>query len=299
MSASTPKMSLTIEHFSHPKHSLVLKESDVIADDARCYVCNTSVIASVTYTCSRSSGNAECEGFYLHKTCAELPTSIHFHKHNQHPLVLLKRPDNYSCDACGQDVKFSYACDDCRFDACLICAFQQRVLHHQGHPEHPLTLMPRKFSFTCDACYEKAEDSCYVCITCDLCIHKECALSPFTIPAPAFHHHPLHLIYSVPTMHRYFDSNCNICRKRVHRRFWMYYCHKCTFFVHMRCATSSPTSSSLNEIEEEGSLNDEPDLIELPLQSEESLFDLIISQCCKLQFQYQAWVSSGFWVCRA
>nr|XP_017241967.1 PREDICTED: uncharacterized protein LOC108214469 [Daucus carota subsp. sativus] len=278
-------MSLTLEHFSHPKHPLVLKECDVIADDARCYVCNTSVIASPTYTCSLSS--VECQGFYLHKTCAELPTTIRFHKHNQHPLVLLKRPDDSSCDACGEDVKFSYTCQDCQFDVCLICAFQQRVLQHEGHPEHILTLMPRKSLFKCDACSEKAEDSSFVCITCDLCIHKECALSPFTIPAPAFHHHPLHLIYSVPTIHRYFNRNCNICQRRVHTNFWLYYCHKCTYFVHMRCATSSPTSSSLNEIKEEGSHNDEADLIELPLHSEESLFDLIISQCRKLQFQFQ------------
>ncbi|WOG94037.1 hypothetical protein DCAR_0313328 [Daucus carota subsp. sativus] len=253
-------MSLTLEHFSHPKHPLVLKECDVIADDARCYVCNTSVIASPTYTCSLSS--VECQGFYLHKTCAELPTTIRFHKHNQHPLVLLKHPDDSSCDACGEDVKFSYTCQDCQFDVCLICAFQQRVLQHEGHPEHILTLMPRKSLFKCDACSEKAEDSSFVCITCDLCIHKECALSPFTIPAPAFHHHPLHLIYSVPTIHRYFNRNCNICQRRVHTNFWLYYCHKCTYFVHMRCATSSPTSA-------------------------ESLFDLIISQCCKLQVESQ------------
>ena len=127
MSASTPEMSSTLVHFSHPKHSLVLKESDVIANDALCHVCDTSVIGSPTYTCS--SDDAECQGFYLHKRCAELPTTIHFHKHSQHPLVLLKRPHNYICDACGQRVKFSYACDDCQFDVCLICAFQQRLLH--------------------------------------------------------------------------------------------------------------------------------------------------------------------------
>nr|XP_017239913.1 PREDICTED: uncharacterized protein LOC108212706 [Daucus carota subsp. sativus] len=286
MSASTPKMSSSLKHFSHPKHSLVLKDFNVVGDDARCHVCDTSVVGSLTYTCSRSSDDAECQGFYLHKRCAELPTTITFYKHNQHPLVLIKRP-NHFCDVCGGDLKFSYACDDCRFDVCLICAFQQRLLHHQGHPEHPLILMPRKSLFKCDACYEKAEDSSYVCTTCDLCIHKKCAFSPLTIPTPAFHHHPLHLFYSIPTMHRYFDRFCNICRQRVHKRFWMYYCHKCTYFVHMRCATSSPTSSSLNEIEDEGSHNDEADLIELPLHSEESLFDLIISQCRKLQFQFQ------------
>ncbi|XP_017240536.1 uncharacterized protein LOC108213271 [Daucus carota subsp. sativus] len=279
-------MSSTLEHFSHD-HPLVLKESDVFEDDPKCCICNNTVTGSPTYTCSNSaSNNTECPTFYLHKSCAELPSQINFYKHNQHPLHLLPRPNKFTCDVCDRYVKFSYACDDCQFDVCVVCAFQQRVLQHEGHPEHILTLMPRKSLFKCDACHEKVEDSSYVCTTCALCIHKACALSPFTIPAPAFHHHPLHLIYSVPQMHRYFDRFCNICQRRVHTNFWLYYCHKCTYFVHMRCATSSHTSSSVNETEEEGSLN-EPDLVEFPLHSEESLFDLIISQCRKLQVESQ------------
>ncbi|WOG94043.1 hypothetical protein DCAR_0313334 [Daucus carota subsp. sativus] len=277
-------MSSTLVHFSHPKHSLVLKDFDVVGDDATCHVCDTSVIGSPTYTCS--DDNTKCEGFYLHKTCAELSTPITFYKHNQHPLILC--PVKGSCDVCYNRVeKFAYLCsDDCEFVVCVFCAFQQRALDHPGHEQHTLTLVPRESLFACDACSEEAKDSSYICTTCDFWIHKKCALSPLTIPNPSYHHHPLDLIYSIPKMHRYFTRYCNICHKRVMREAWLYYCHKCTYFVHVKCATSSHSSPSENENEEEGTPN-EPDLVEFPLPTEELLFDLIISQCCKLQVESQ------------
>ncbi|XP_063945530.1 uncharacterized protein LOC108214574 [Daucus carota subsp. sativus] len=164
---------------------------------------------------------------------------------------------------------------------------EERALDHPGHEQHTLTLVPRESLFACDACSEEANDSSYICTTCDFWIHKKCALSPLTIPNPTYHRHPLDLIYFIPKMHRYFKRYCNICKKPIRKESWLYYCHKCTYFVHMKCATSSHSSPSENESEEEGTLNDEPHLVELPLHSVESLLDLIISQCCKLQFQYE------------
>ncbi|WOG83610.1 hypothetical protein DCAR_0102787 [Daucus carota subsp. sativus] len=325
-------MSSTLEHFSHPEHPLRLKEDVVIGENAKCHVCNKSVIGYPTYTCT-SLDDIDCRNLYLHKTCAELPATINHHTHDEHPLTLLLRPVNYICSVCDLDVRFAYACDTCNFDLCIrcvelptkvthhkheshllaflpcsdccdvcyrnvrfayvcdncefnvcvSCAFEQRVLRHDGHEKHILTLMPREALFKCDACGEEAKDSSYVCTTCDFWIHKSCAISPLIIPDPTHHHHPLELVYSIPDMHRYFIRRCNICKQTIQKYYWVYYCHKCTYFVHVKCA-GLYLKTPYVETDDTG---DEPDLIQFPLSGEESLFDLIVTQCGKLQGEFQ------------
>lgn len=238
-------MSSTLKHFSHPQHPLRLKEDVVIREDARCYVCGSSVIGYPTYTCDSDHDNKKCQNFYLHKSCAELPKEIKYHKHNIHPLVL-KRRSRCSCDVCGHRGKLLvYTCHGCDFDVCVKCAFVKRELCHEGHPEHTLTLMQRPALFKCDACGLNFRDYFFVCITCELCIHKTCAFAPLSIPTPDYHHHPLNLVYSIPDMHRYFRRYCGICNTRVSVTRWLYYCHLCTYFVHMGCAFPAHTSSSM------------------------------------------------------
>lgn len=236
-------MSSTLEHCTHPEHPLILKEDDVIGVDAACYVCRLSVIGYPTYTCS-SHDNIICQNFYLHKSCAELPQEINHHKHKRHPLVLQPRR-GYRCNVCGCRVfSMAYACYDCKFDVCLSCAFVKRELRHPGHPEHTLTLMQRPALFKCDACGFKGEDYFYVCVTCDLCIHSTCAFAPLSI-SPSYHHHSLNLVYSIPDMHLYFNRHCAICSNYVSATKWLYYCHLCTYFVHMGCAALPDESSTV------------------------------------------------------
>ncbi|XP_017243177.1 uncharacterized protein LOC108215267 isoform X2 [Daucus carota subsp. sativus] len=253
-------------------------------EDAACIICTKRVLGSPTYTCVSRHDHVNCQNFYLHKSCAEFPKQINHHKHTIHPLSLQPRPDGCTCDICRRDIKVSYACVDCNFDLCVFCGLEQRVLHHQGHKEHALTLMSKEAFFECDACQEKANDSSYVCTTCEFWIHKTCAFSPFTIPSPSYHHHPLTLVYSVPDIHLFFHQYCGICREFVYPSCWVYYCHKCTYFVHMKCSTS--TISMVNENEADD-IDNEPDLVLFPLPSQESIFDLIVTQCCKSQFNFE------------
>ncbi|WOG90426.1 hypothetical protein DCAR_0209670 [Daucus carota subsp. sativus] len=272
-------LSTTLKHFSHPEHVLRLEEDNVFGDNAKCYACNKSVIGFPTYTCTNNF-YVDCKSFYLHKNCAQLPTQIVRDEQDPHPLTLLARGRDSVCDICNDRViTLSYACEDCDFDVCVVCAFisEQGVIRHQGHAKHTLTLQ-RQALFKCDACYEKTEDYSYVCFTCNFWIHKRCAFSPPIIPAPSYHHHPVILIYSIPVMHRKFIRYCPICDKRVLPFCWFYYCHKCTFFVHIKCA-----SSTVNEIEENENFDSRRDFVQFPLPSEESLLDLIISHCGKLR----------------
>ena len=232
----------TLEHFSHPNHSLILKDDVVIRADATCSVCYKSVVGTPTYTCS--TDNIACQNFYLHKSCAELPEQIIRDKQDKHPLTLQPRSKHCNCDVCKSRVQISYACKDCDFDVCVACALfssfdpEQRVIRHQGHEEHTLTLQRQAF-FRCDACWEESNDYSYVCLACDFWIHKKCAASPPIIPAPTYHHHPLTLIFAIPDMHCYFTRYCPICKERVQFLCWSYYCQKCTLFVHLKCSTST------------------------------------------------------------
>ncbi|XP_017231501.1 uncharacterized protein LOC108205891 isoform X2 [Daucus carota subsp. sativus] len=158
----------------------------------------------------------------------------------------------------------------------------KRVLNHEGHPAHTLQLMHKEASFNCDACFGDAKDSSYVCTTCEFWIHKRCAFAASMIPDPSYHHHSLNLIYSIPDMHRYFQHFCYICGELVRKNSWLYYCHKCTFFVHMTCSASTDSVSTSSDFEEQGD-GHECDLVEFPLPSEESVLDLILTQCGKFQ----------------
>nr|XP_017233795.1 PREDICTED: uncharacterized protein LOC108207877 [Daucus carota subsp. sativus] len=263
----------SLQRFSHPKHPLLLKKDDLLGVDAKCYVCNKTVIGSPTYTCT--SHDIECQGLYLHKSCAEFPQRINHENHNQHPLTLRPPLSRWLCDVCLGQGNFVYYCELCEFVLCVDCAFEERVLCHEGH-EDTLQLMHRKVLFSCDACYEEAKDSSYVCTTCEFWIHKECALAPLIIQTSPNHHHSLHLIYSIPDMHRYFKRFCAICEGVVQKNSWLYYCHKCTFLVHMKCVTRSDSGSTSDNIQDP---YNESDLVEFPLPNKESLFDLILSQC--------------------
>lgn len=290
-------MSSTLaNHFSHPQHPLVVKEDDLLQVDAKCYVCEKSVIGSLIYTCS--SHDIDCRSFYLHESCAKLPSEIHHHhthnehplfllshpnnshlcdvcwiyrnctytcatcnfdlclscanlpqrinfnKHNKHPLALLPAPGRNYCELCSRYMNYAYGCKHCEYGVCVFCPFEQRVLNHEGHPAHTLQLMHKEASFNCDACFGDAKDSSYVCTTCEFWIHKRCAFAASMIPDPSYHHHSLNLIYSIPEMHRYFQRLCYICGELIRKNSWLYYCHKCTFLVHMKCVTRSDSGST-------------------------------------------------------
>ncbi|WOG90140.1 hypothetical protein DCAR_0209383 [Daucus carota subsp. sativus] len=274
-----------MEHISHPEHLLELKEYDVIGENAMCYVCDKTVIGTPTYTCTSKS--VGCQSFYLHKSCAELPPKINHNEHNQHPLTYQQCHTNHLCDICYFGIKFAYSCleANCDFNVCVSCASEERVFLHEGHKGHTLTLLQRVALFVCDACGEEAKDFSYICNICQFWIHKKCALSPFHISVLNYHHHPLTLIYSIPFMHRYFERFCAICDKELHVNMWMYYCHKCTYFVHMKCAASSDTEF-INEIKSED-IHIEAELVQFPLRGEESVFEFILTQCGKLQVEVQ------------
>lgn len=306
-------MSSTLKFCGH-EHLLRLQEDVVTGVDSKCYVCKKPVIGTLVYTCTRQD-DINCQSFYLHESCLELPTQINHRMHKRHPLKLLFRP-YCMCDVCGNNVEFSYACQirDCDFDVCVFCTFEfthfshpkhpliliefavseveacdsqvigsptytcssdtdsdwesfylqkscaglptlmnhnkrhhnvlnlshegnqepnkrPLTLRHESHQEHELTLIE---TFMCDACWEEAEDSVYVCTTCRFCIHSTCAFSPSTILEPTNHRHPLNLIYFIPVLRL-----CFICMRVIKVNCLAYSCQECRLLAHTICAFKS------------------------------------------------------------
>ncbi|KAK3023707.1 hypothetical protein RJ639_042717 [Escallonia herrerae] len=226
---------MELQHFSHRQHPLFFREIIPNEDDGdgeacRCDGC-LEVISGAYYGCS------QCK-LFLHKLCAELPQVIEHPVHPEHPLIL--NVHWYClCNVCDSDWEnFAYSCSKCEFDMDIICASaMERKIDHPSH-EHPLTPVRRTALLRCDACGQKHEGTWYQCTTCvHFWIHRDCASLPTTIER-SDHKHPLTLGYTLPSQHTMFDLLCDICRERLRRFYWVYYCGECQYFTHVMCAPS-------------------------------------------------------------
>ncbi|KAK3003816.1 hypothetical protein RJ639_018960 [Escallonia herrerae] len=223
---------MELQHFSH-EHPLFFREFTANEDGGdeeacRCGGCS-EVISGASYGCSR------CE-FFLHKLCAELPRELEHPTHPEHPLTL-RVSKGCLCDVCDNDWRnFTYTCSLCNFDMDIICASAtERKIDHPSH-KHPLTPVRRTALLRCYACGHKHEGTWYQCTTCvHFWIHRDCASTRSTIER-SDHVHPLTLSYTLPSRYTTFSVSCEICRKTLRRIYWVYYCGKCRYFIHVKCA---------------------------------------------------------------
>ncbi|KAK1385694.1 Phorbol-ester/DAG-type domain-containing protein [Heracleum sosnowskyi] len=280
-----------IKHFCH-EHKLILSGADesVVGKDVECVGCRQTInkLIDAFYRCNTSlingSSSSDCAGFFMHKTCSELPPKFTHPVNPQHPLSLLARPYMkqlfYICDACEcQSQGFMYGSDNHDFFVCLECVTSQlksledRSYYHPGH-NHPLTLVQSPALFLCHACNTTDTDLSYICTKCCFWIHKSCANAPITYQCKFHNEHTLILDYSLPQEYRKFGCRCSICDKPIIYRKWVYYCANCRFFAHVKCA-------SLNEILSENEIDDEvreSNLMHFPAHDEASLHEMM-QQC--------------------
>ncbi|KAK3035146.1 hypothetical protein RJ639_032819 [Escallonia herrerae] len=235
-------------HFSH-EHPLTLDEVQKDDDgEVTCCGCLKTIVDSA-YGCKKC-------GFFLHKTCAELPEKITHTMHPQHQLQLFARPvsshkpdcpnslfQTCDCNVCGLKSRgFTYRCSLCDFNVGVSCASDKTAMKLDFH-EHPLTYVQRPASFRCDACLKEDKDVSYRCTGCPFWIHKSCAMLPKTKRSND-HVHPLVLAYSLPTEDCMFENYCDICSQSVHPSAWLYYCGDCKYYAHIVCAMSELSRSS-------------------------------------------------------
>jgi hypothetical protein len=118
-------------------------------------------VSGPNYCCERYSG------LLLHKTCAELRRELQHPLHPKHSLLLINVPWNpeAQCEGCNRlHIRrgFNYYCFDCNFNLDRRCASLLLTVEVESHA-HPLTLMRRSVSFTCDACGKQGKGMFYSC----------------------------------------------------------------------------------------------------------------------------------------
>lgn len=193
-----------------------------------------------------------------HHSC--VPTKDEYVEHPCHPSHLLKLllqgPPSYSsngnCSLCQRKLSnFVFQCTICDFSIDMNCKNKSplvKVYSTKCH-NHPLTLMARDVSFTCNACGKHGERNPYVCLPCSLMFHYECIDLPYVININRHEHRVSHANVLRPG-----NWVCEICRQVINWRYGAYSCNKCPdFFVHSRCATRNDVwdGAELKDVPEE------------------------------------------------
>nr|XP_017238600.1 PREDICTED: uncharacterized protein LOC108211498 isoform X1 [Daucus carota subsp. sativus] len=284
-----------LKFFFH-EHQLILNEAEpVVGKDVECVGCKQPInkLIDAFYRCNKSlidsSPASDCVGFYMHKTCSELPSTFTHPMNPKKPLSLFVLPYKkeyfYICHACDSHSQhFMYGSDSSvssEFRVCLKCvmselkSLEDRNLCHPGH-NHPLTLVQSPALFLCHACNTTATDLSYICTRCCFYIHKNCANAPTTYQSKFHNEHALILTYSLPQQYRQYLCYCSICEKHINPIYWVYICANCRFFAHVKCA-------SLTEMLSESDIDDEADcgessLMQFPVHDEASLHETM-QQC--------------------
>ncbi|XP_033136784.1 uncharacterized protein LOC103836770 isoform X2 [Brassica rapa] len=229
---------LVIENFETHSHKLTfLKELTEFYCCAKCGKAGDGF----TYKCE------ECDVAF-HVDCVWHPTGelnyspeVSHSYHSLHPLKLLRGPPpDYSdgkCRLCENEVdeELFYHCSSCNFTLDMRCVLNsppQSLVDLKAHG-HQLTLLPRLFSFSCNACGLKGDRSPYMCVQCDFMIHQDCLGLPRVININRHDHRVSRtLILGV------VNSVCGVCRKKVDWTCGGFSCQRCPgYVVHSKCAT--------------------------------------------------------------
>ncbi|KAI8027142.1 hypothetical protein LOK49_LG02G01722 [Camellia lanceoleosa] len=218
------------EEMKHPihAHSLTLQRAVV----RRCDVCRDS-IRGFSYQCS------PCD-FDVDIRCSV--RGQHFS--SKHQLMILNEDEKndvderLSCDVCLQQIIGStaaYKCTNCSPSIYFhkLCAQLPAEMEHPMHPEHPLALLPVvPNKFRCDGCYIDLKEFIYRCSICNFNLDRRCALRAQKVNHES-HEHPLSLVSSSASF------ECHACGTK--REGMSYMCDTCSFWIHMDCASLTPT----------------------------------------------------------
>ncbi|TYG51524.1 hypothetical protein ES288_D10G264200v1 [Gossypium darwinii] len=216
-----------INHLFHQEHPILLQFN---SQRLSCKICQKPQHRGFVYCCSL------CK-FALHIECATIPTKINQPFHRKHPLILQSVDECLPCQICQETTNLNdvvYFCSICKFVLHSRCVSSPPIIEDKLHHEHPFTLLPRQVSF-CDVCGTLGNYVPYLCSTCGIFVHKNCISVPRII---RFYRHQHRIA------HTYFlDQNesesweCRFCLEEVKKEHGGYFCSKCNYIVHVKCAT--------------------------------------------------------------
>lgn len=180
------KVQLQVTSPFHQRHPLSLAQSE---RPNTCLACAEPILG-LMLSCD------ECWLKFHIYCCAKTTSGLRLKFHEEHPLLYLYKPPQClgrgreKCIACNNICESAtYSCLDCKLYIHMECIPLPRVIKHECHPYHPLTLTisdsiyEMKFSskeYHCDNCEEKGylKYPFYSCLECPHDIaHVDCVLS--------------------------------------------------------------------------------------------------------------------------
>ncbi|XP_059438984.1 uncharacterized protein LOC132171629 [Corylus avellana] len=233
-----------LRHFLHYEHPLIFNEE--LDKDRRGRICSgcRKQMWGPNYSCKECIySRKECIWFNLHKSCAELPRELEHPLHPKHPLLLIcKYFSEIKCGGCNREEHqrgLIYSCSHCNFNLQSKCASLPLTVQAEIHHQHPLTLVRKSLSFTCDACGEEGKGMFYLCAICPFLVHLECSSCPLLVKHIR-HAHPLHLTNSLqqPQLNHSDHRLCLLCVKKVNTNYMVYCCSTCDFVTHLHCGAN-------------------------------------------------------------
>ncbi|PON60278.1 Zinc finger, RING/FYVE/PHD-type [Trema orientale] len=236
---------MEIQHFFHEKHLMLLRHGKTTDDQKNiCGICARSDIEAPFYACDLC-------GYYLHKSCAELPRLLNHFFHPSHPLKLYTRNyKNYHCHSCHRPLSNPpyFYCAECNFKMHVECAMmppisyteveQKEIIQHFSH-QHllPLVEIDNKDEIDCWGCQSTicSGDRAYGCTNCEYFLHESCAKLPREIQHP---YHRCHGLLALQIMH--FQFQCKLCTKSYEIAF-TFKCEKCRLQLCVKCSAMRGT----------------------------------------------------------
>ncbi|KAI5318625.1 hypothetical protein L3X38_038333 [Prunus dulcis] len=243
------ELAAQIKHFSH-QHFLFLRDEVQKDDRITCDGC-IEPITDAFYSCTKQEED-DCH-FFLHKTCAQLPTE-RLHPFHPHLLKLLpKAPSTdgmFECHACSSfSHGFLYSCERCQFYLDLQCNTLSNSLTHPAH-RHPLTFntkddkgqsyisstrgILRRSNPSCRGCGDYSQPAVrFSCVNCNFHLCIQCIQLPLTA-SHRYDNHPLKLTHR-RVKDELGECYCQICEGERDSTHWFYYCKDCDFDCHPHC----------------------------------------------------------------
>ncbi|KAG7537852.1 DC1 [Arabidopsis suecica] len=173
------------------------------------------------------------------------------------------RIDDYSCHFCqSKPLSFFFRCTICNINvdkSCLVHCKPPLTISEPKHHKHSLTLLLRLVTFTCNACGVEDDRNPYVCLECNLMVHKDCIDNLPRVISINRHDHRISHTFHLGERER--DWECGVCRKTIN---WVYGGYKCSccpsYAVHSRCATRKEVwdGLELEDVPEEEEEIDDP-----------------------------------------
>ncbi|KAK9233294.1 hypothetical protein WN943_023543 [Citrus x changshan-huyou] len=230
-----PKDEKKLRHFEHG-HFLFPFENKR-NDDILCNFCEKFI-----KTDDLAYGCAQCS-FYLHKSCAELPSQMQ-HLLHRHPLTATPRTQDSKryrqCDACQRSSSngLTYQCRECDFSLDGDCfSLQLRVEFEGGDRdgEHILSFFEKlPHTSTCQKYRFSTHGASYQhCVKCNFNLHLLHSPLPQAIKIES-HHHPLALKDS-HVDDNYGKQICDVCEEERNLEEGVYCCAECDFIAEFSC----------------------------------------------------------------